>query len=616
MGCFGSWAGWIVVAVAALIGAIAFAEPEEKVQIVGTASATLRPDGEPPQTRTVRLPFRWDTTFPGLNGRATYLIALPERPEGGDLLSILVETPGNQAEILLNGTPVASLGILGDPRHDAAKSTYLIPLRAKSIPANYVLEVITTVQRQRAGGLGLVRIGPTEQLTRLHGTHQWIITASTIYAVGFLLMGLLAAGLWVKQRDPLYGCFSLAALSGIPRNIDRGWLDVPVSWPLWGGIIAVTYAIHIALIARFVLFAADKHPKIVLRFLYGGLALVIVLAIASFSLAIPMLWTIAQFILIANNSACVPYIVREAIDKKSPLAWALMVVGVITILAGIRGVLMVRLNLFGGSWITITPHSMFIFVAILGLMVVDRYSRLVKDYKGLNESLKDQVAAREAELRKTFELVERQRQDQAVLLERQRMMREIHDGVGSQLVGLLNVVSQEDPDKMSMEEHVKVALDEMRMAVDSLQDTHSDLGTVLATLRYRVQARLDAAGLRMQWDVESLPSVAVSSQESLQIQRILLEAFTNIIKHAKATTIKVAARAPVNGKVCIEISDDGIGRAQAPSSGVAGRGVENMKWRARSIGAELTIGPGATQGTAVALILDRSGSPDTAPRNA
>ncbi len=54
---------------------------------------------------------------------------------------------------------------------------------------------------------------------------------------------------------------------------------------------------------------------------------------------------------------------------------------------------------------------------------------------------------------------------------------------------------------------MKLALDEMRMAVDSLQPAQDDLSTLLATLRYRLQPRLDAAGIELVWNVALIPTV-------------------------------------------------------------------------------------------------------------
>jgi signal transduction histidine kinase len=248
------------------------------------------------------------------------------------------------------------------------------------------------------------------------------------------------------------------------------------------------------------------------------------------------------------------------------------------------------------------------FVLVLACVVVARYSRTLTDYRALSAHLAERVAEREGHLRQAFEALRSQQQEQAVLSERQRIMREIHDGIGSQLVGLLNMVSQEGGgDPRELELQVRQALDEMRMAVDSLQPMDADLTTVLATLRYRLQPRLQAAGLRVVWDVATLPPLAeLSPQAALQLQRILLEAFTNVLKHAQARQVTVSARWSPGGDgdvpaVRLRLIDDGIGPQPSPEGAPAGHGLANMRARAASIGAVLQIGPGTGGGTCVAI---------------
>lgn len=60
---------------------------------------------------------------------------------------------------------------------------------------------------------------------------------------------------------------------------------------------------------------------------------------------------------------------------------------------------------------------------ILAGLVVERYSRTVADYRSLNANLAARVAEREEQLRGAFETVRKQQEEQAVLLERQRIMR-------------------------------------------------------------------------------------------------------------------------------------------------------------------------------------------------
>jgi signal transduction histidine kinase len=574
------------------------------VQVLRHATAALLPDGAPERSKAVNLPFRWDHAFPGLAGRATFTLDLPAPTSAPDEpLAILLEGTGNQAEILVDGITVSRLGRLGDPENDAAKSSHVVPLPTAGRGSVRQLQVRISVQRQRAGGLGPVRYGLHSTLSRMAAKEQrWTNTAALIYAASFLLMGSLSAGLWWRQRDALYGCFSFAAFTGTVRNLDRAWLDIPIAWPYWGAVVAMSYALHIGLIARFVLLVLDRHPVRLVRALDLSIATAAILAAASFLLAYPMLWTLALILLQLTSTACLPLVLRDAVVEKRLVAWALLAAGTMAIVAGAHDLLLVRMSLLGGAATTLMPHAVFVFVLILGALIVDRYSQTVVAFRQLNASLAAQVARREDQLREAFETVRTQQQEQAVLLERQRMMRELHDGVGSHLVRLLNIVVQPSSTRAMLEEHVKFALDEMRMAVDSLQPGHDDLATVLATLRYRLQGRLDAAGIALTWDVEQMPAVPMTAQEALQLQRIVLEAFTNVLKHAHARTILLhVIPTAIGSGVCVEISDDGCGLQKEPEK-QEGHGLANMRWRAESIGAQLVIGQALPQGTRIVLV--------------
>jgi hypothetical protein len=235
---------------------------------VTTAEAVLEPDGLPAQTRRVTLPFRWDHEFPGLGGQATYRIELPAAVPGRAPAALLMSGVGNQVSIAFNDALVASYGTLGDPGHDASKSNLLVPLAAALQREGQAqsLVVRTTVQRQRGAGLASIQYGSEASLAPLYRSQQnWRNTSAIVYAVSLLLMGGLAGGLWLRQRDALYGCFALAALSGVARNLDRVWPDVPIPWPYWGAVVAVCYACHIGLIARFVLLVLERNPPWLVR---------------------------------------------------------------------------------------------------------------------------------------------------------------------------------------------------------------------------------------------------------------------------------------------------------------------------------------------------------------
>lgn len=568
------------------------------------AQASLRPEGLPPRVGEVDLSRRWDIDFPGRNGSATYRIALPPSTTS-EPMALLFSRVGNQVLVQVNGATVQRLGTLGEPRFNAAKTAYMVTVPAALLHSDRSneLTIEVTIQRQRWGGLSLIRYGPQVAVEPLYAEHRrWRHFSAIIFAVSLTVMGGLAAGLWWRQRDELYGCFSVAAFLGVVRNLDQVWPDLPVPWPLWGAIAAVCYACHLALICRFALLALGAAPAWVGRAIYAAMGVSSLLAVASFAFAVPLFWTLGLAVLVPVGLGALAIIVRAALRGRGRFGWVLVVAASIAVGAGIYDLGFIRASHSTGLRFSVTPHAIFVFVLIMAGLVAERYSRSVADYRALNANLSQRVAEREQQLHQAFGALQAQQQEQAVLTERQRIMREIHDGVGSQLVGLLSMVSQRGTDPAVLEEHVKQALDEMRMAVDSLQPVHGDLIAVLATLRYRLQPRLQAAGVQVRWDVSQLPPLPqLSPQSVLQVQRILLEAFTNVLKHARASEVAVQARWEDDDTpaVVLSLTDNGVGLPEAPA--VGGHGVANMQSRAVAIGAVLRVEAAGGGGTRVVL---------------
>ncbi|MBX3622620.1 MAG: histidine kinase [Rhizobacter sp.] len=594
-----------VLAVLGLLVALCqAAHADEGVLTFDHAQATLRPEGLPVREAEVDLNRRWDIDFPGRDGSASYRLTLPPR-HGSEPMALLFSRVGNQVRVTVNGVTVQHLGTLGDPRYNAAKVANLVSVPAALLHDDRpnALQVDVTVQRQRWGGLSVLLYGSQAAVEPLYAEHRrWRYFSSMVFAVSLTVMGGLVGVLWWRQRDPLYGCFSAAAFLGVVRNLDQVWPDLPVPWPWWGAFAAVCYACHLALICRFALLALGGAPAWAQRAIYAAMGLASLLAVLSFALAVPMLWTLGLAVLVPIGLLSLGLIVRAAVQGRGRFGWVLVVAAGIAVAAGIYDLSLVRYSHSSGLRHSLTPHAIFVFVLIMAGLVAERYSRSVADYRALNASLAQRVAEREQQLHQAFGALQAQQQEQAVLTERQRIMREIHDGVGSQLVGLLSMVSQRQADPAVLEEHVKQALDEMRMAVDSLQPVHGDLVAVLATLRYRLQPRLQAAGVQVRWDVSQLPALPqLSPQSVLQVQRILLEGFTNVLKHARATEVAVQARLDEGEvpAVVLSLTDNGVGLAAA--GGGHGHGVANMQARAAAIGAQLHVEPAAGGGTRVTL---------------
>jgi len=587
-----------------------------------SAEALLQPEGLPERHQSVLLQHRWDKVFPGRGGRARYTLALPPPaqpglPEAG-ARALLIDRIANQAVLRVNGTVVQQYGTLGDGASDAGRFSQLVVVPAVVLRDDGQADWLTielSMQPLRAGGLSAIHYGPLPAIEALQARHRlWDLEASAAYAASLLLMGGLALGLWWRQRDALYGCFGLAALLGAVRHLDHVWLASPLPWPFWGAVLAVSYGCHLALIARFVVLALGLQQRWLKRALNVLLAATAAGASLSFWLLQPAWWTAALVLMVVAGVGCFALVLREAVVARRPIAWLLLSAGGVLLASGVNDLLRVRMGLLGGSDFPLTPHAMFLFVLMLAGLVVTRYSRTVSDYLRLNASLAERIAEREAQLKDAFESLRAHQQEQAVLGERQRIMREIHDGIGSQLVGLLGMVEQPRLDRGELGAQVRLALDEMRMAVDSLQPVHNDLTTVLATLRYRLQSRLAAAGIGVVWEVAALPPLAqLPPQSILQLQRMLLEAFTNVLKHAHATRVTVQAEwlSGPPARVRLRLVDDGVGLpADDGAEGMPrrGHGLNNMRTRAARIGATLQVGPAAGgRGTCVMIEIAADG---------
>jgi signal transduction histidine kinase len=167
----------------------------------------------------------------------------------------------------------------------------------------------------------------------------------------------------------------------------------------------------------------------------------------------------------------------------------------------------------------------------------------------------------------------------------------------------LRVVERGRLDEAEVAQVLKSCIDDLKLAIDSMEPVGSDLLLLLATLRYRVGHRLEDSGLLLKWDVEQVAALDwLEPKSSLHILRILQEAFANIIKHANATEIVLATRMQ-GDHVAVSVRDNGSGFvAKRLSTRYAGRGLANQRRRAADIGATVRLESSGT-GTLLTLLL-------------
>jgi signal transduction histidine kinase len=120
-------------------------------------------------------------------------------------------------------------------------------------------------------------------------------------------------------------------------------------------------------------------------------------------------------------------------------------------------------------------------------------------------------------------------------------------------------------------------------------------------LRYRLQRRIESAGLQLHWNMgELVQRTALEPTQSLDLLRILQEAITNSLRHSGARNVEIAAH-QVRNRIEVRVQDDGRGFDASAVAG--GRGIGNMRARAGRIGADIAIESERGVGTAVTVML-------------
>jgi PAS domain S-box-containing protein len=186
----------------------------------------------------------------------------------------------------------------------------------------------------------------------------------------------------------------------------------------------------------------------------------------------------------------------------------------------------------------------------------------------------------------------------AVELERQRLVQELHDGLGQVLTGL-NFGIQAAAVRASRGASVDGAFidflvdasnnaaelcRQLTRGVSPLQDANGDL---LEALRRLPNSLPPGSDPRLEVEVDSRAPLRLSLERSEHLYRVVQEAVTNALKHARAALIRVRV-AVTPETVQVGIEDDGVGIQDAvqPTDGI---GMRSMGLRAAAVGATVEM---------------------------
>lgn len=564
----------------------AAASKETRGDALPEATAGYRVHSLPLRTCTVRC----DTPFLLLRHRF-HLSRVPPQ----DWAVYLPFVDANVA-VYLNGRKLDQRGRMQPPADLYRYHSRLVLLPQGSLRAGdneLLLHLVSEVRH--LGGLAPFYLGVADELA---GPQRWrvLLTEQAVAGVAWLQAGslLLALALFFAgRRENVQGWYLLAAPFWLMLSV----LHLSPVWPQPGytrwvwmhatllGVMTFTPLFIISIVrpppqwlvrALLVFFAAGTllaFSALVALPLepYWRLQLPnYMLKLASYTMVPWMLWLVGRIVLARGASRSAPWLV----------AFAAMP-AVLGIADALRGTLAPPLEF------ALLPFGALGVVLALWLELARRVVLYERQMASHAQQLQQTLSAREAELAQSFQRIREADRERALAAERQRLLRDMHDGVGGQLASLVHLADNPQVGREQVVSGLREGLADLRLVLDSLAQSDDDLLVALGRLRHRIEPTLAAAGMRLEWEVDARLELPPWHPEAvLHLYRCVQEAANNAIRHARAHSLRIGLRA-ADGSLWLEVADDGCGFD--PARADAGHGLAGLRARAARLGGEFRI---------------------------
>jgi signal transduction histidine kinase len=560
--------------------------------------------------RAVTLPDNWDGRRPGYSGYVWYRLALPDGLASVAEPMLYLPAVAMNAEVWLNGRRLAGLGRMSAPltRHFYTPLLFALPVALLQAEGNR-LDLLVVGHPGYRCGLAPAWVGPQAALYNAWRWRSFWQNGGTLVTIVFnLAIGLYVLLLWWRARSHVaFGWFGAAVVVWGLRNLNYVLTDPPLPDLLFAELCVSGAAWFTALFAIFAeRFCAEEDPTH--RPLHGmrpfalgyaGVATLFFVAAPSYAQANAGFAALA-LIGIALTVWSQGRLMRLAWRQRRAELLA-VALGALTYLVLLVNDFAIGIDKRSLGEVFIRQYAALPLFAAVTATLARRYLAALREARELSLTLQSRVEAQRAELARSFEALKQAERESARAQERTRLMGDLHDGLGLHLVTALRQARSPTAPREVVAATLQDCLDELRVAIDSLDETEREPVALLASLRYRLAPRFEALGLRLHWQVDAdLPALTLDAEGALHLLRIVQEALGNALKHAGAREVRMAVLRAGEG-VSISVADDGPGFD--PARVRQGRGLPQMQQRAARLGARLEIGGGQGGGCTVRLQL-------------
>ena len=241
-----------------------------------------------------------------------------------------------------------------------------------------------------------------------------------------------------------------------------------------------------------------------------------------------------------------------------------------------------------------------------------RFSSAVDELEDLNLHLAERISDAEVELADRYDQIKSMEQREAVLHERERIARDIHDTVGgrfSSAIMMTDLIKQQKTPESrldSLRDVLSDGLTEVRHLVTAMVGDISNTTDLIYYVADKSASTLQSVDINLhsRFDLAD-QALAISNLQAMNVARVLQEATNNVIKHSGAESATLTA-SDKDGRLTVSLEDSGIGipEGQGDPSSVRTYGLAGMKIRCDEVGATLKVSNSKDGGCVVSLSLE------------
>ena len=544
------------------------------------------PGGE----REVVLPDAWNKA--GRFGQKVYRLTfdLPMAPD--EAWALYLPRAGNRFHISLNGWLIARAGPLGDRSSDHAQKPHLFPLSEAVLRAgpNH-LDILIEGDINRYAGLSRVHVGADRLLRKdflmrnaaQHGGSLAVVAMCSVF-------GILALALFMGLRQSSDAFFALACLFCCIRTSYAIVERISFDYRWWTWLVDVSYAGLVVCISLFSVralqMATRRWDLVALGFSLLSLFLVSWHAGASRN-DVRQIWLMTMLVYVMLMSSVLVFQWwRQRTATAAVLASAAL--GGVAMGAHDHWLVFYARDGYGGF--AMARYALVLFILAMGWIIVDRLIERMREERRLRESVARELAVKKVELTEQYVLHAKVLEEQAQIRERERLVQDLHDGMGLQLNSLLGLVERKNLNKKEVQQEVRYSIEQLRTLVDGSEKFDGSLAELLGQIRYRLETRLRRQGILLRWQVElgKWADALADPLIALSLQHLLYELCTNVIKHSGAKHVSVCCEVDVSDaetdRLRILFSDDGLN--QQVDRVWTGGGLRSIERRVNELGGQ------------------------------